>query len=148
MNDRISVHCWRALGLGTVLLALTFMPQHASAQCAVSYGDISADDTNVYAWNGVTDYYNQSQCYPGTFDFVHGYFTSVEVFSPSARSTSGENSSSAYGGGGYAEAWGILGIDGEAGIFSFSSTALIYCSAVLGVIFQAGAAAAWLFRRE
>jgi hypothetical protein len=137
MNDRIAIHCWRALGVGTVLLVLALHPQLASAQCAISYGDTYADDTNVWVWSGVTDYYN-SYCYPGTYNFVHGYYANVTLWSPSAITTNGANSSYAYGGGGSTEAWAVLAIQDEAGLWTFSGSVSIYCSILGGAIFSAG----------
>ena len=137
MKNPITIHCWRALGVGTVLLGLAFLPQQASA-CAYSYGDIFADETTVYAYSGVGDYYNQPECYPGTWDFAHGYSANLTISSPSGRTGGGSNSSGAYGGGGWTEAWGVLGIEDEAGYFSFSRWEAIFCSILGGPVFWGG----------
>ena len=136
MNNRAAKHCWRSLAVGTVLLVMALHSQLASAQCAISYGDAYADDTNVWVWNGVTDYYN-SYCYPGTYNFVHGYYANITLWSPSSIMTNGSNSSVAYGGGGSTEAWAVLAIQDEAGLWTYSGSVSIFCSILGGYIYTA-----------
>jgi hypothetical protein len=138
MNINTRLVWLRASGVALVFLVLVALPQDLSAQCQIAYSDGSTDVdySVVYAWSDVMDFwsYGSGECDPGTPFFEHYYDAYIQIAGPDNDIVYGQASSQAYGGGGSAEAWTELPTLGRPGLYTFSFSASIYCTALFGFI--------------